>query len=326
MGTLSRTVEQKTNHLGFPKPGELIEMTGTHVLEASDRAILNLLYQHAHDSGKLLEKNAEWEIPLSTVRQAFSKHESSDRLRDSLTRLMSVKVNVAYVAESEDGVEGPEQRVVITGLFDFFDVSAKELAKRATLRYGLPRKLAPILESSGRWGRIKAEIVCSMTSKYAIALYELIQLRANMEKSVETFPINRFRELLGVPPSTYARGDNFQRKVLDPAVLEVNGLSDMSLQIELERIHSRAAIHSVTLAWWRKSGDEFRAAMQERNRSKVGRMARLRGHVEMTEPFRPEPPSPSTSLQEKIDATVNAMRKGGAPEADIQAFIDSQAA
>src|ERR1035438_6317426 len=301
MAMLSRTVEQKTNHLGFPKPGELIEMTGTHVLEASDRAILNLLYQHAHDSGKLLEENAEWEIPLATVRQAFSKHESSDRLRDTLNRLMTVKVNVAYVAESAGGTEGPEQRVVITGLFDFFDVSAKELAKRATLRYGLPRKLAPILESSGRWGRIKAEIVCSMTSKYAIALYELIQLRANMEKAVETFPIDRFRELLGVPPGTYVRGDNFQRKVLDPAVLEVNGLSDMSLQIELERLHSRAPIHAVSLGWWRKSGEEFRAAMQERGRSKVGRMARLRGQVEIAHAVAPE--LPSSTVQAKIDAT-----------------------
>jgi hypothetical protein len=182
MGITSRTVEQKSNHLGFPKPGELIEMTGTHALEASDRAILNLLYQHAHESGKLLETNAEWEIPLATVRQAFSKHESSDRLRDSLTRLMSVKVNVAYVAESTDRTES-EQRIVITGLFDFFDVSAKELAKRATLRYGLPRKLVPILETSGRWGRIKAEIVCSMTSKYAIALYELIQPRGPLQCS-----------------------------------------------------------------------------------------------------------------------------------------------
>jgi hypothetical protein len=279
MGIASRTVEQKSNHLGFPKPGELIEMTGTHVLEASDRAILNLLYQHAHESGTLLETNAEWEIPLATVRQAFSKHESSDRLRDSLTRLMSVKVNVAYVAESTESTES-EQRVVITGLFDFFDVSAKELAKRATLRYGLPRKLAPILETSGRWGRIKAEIVCSMTSKYAIALYELIQLRANMERCVEPFAIDRFRDLLGVPPGTYARADNFQCKVIDPAVLEVNGLSDMGVQIELERKHSRAPIHGVKIAWWRKSGDEFREAMEERNRSKLGRMARLKGLVE----------------------------------------------
>jgi len=324
MALLSRTVEQKTNHLGFPKPGELIEMTGTHVLEASDRAILNLLYQNAHDSGKLLDENAEWEIPLATVRQAFSKHESSDRLRGSLTRLMSVKVNVAYVAESADGADGPEQRVVITGLFDFFDVSAKELAQRATLRYGLPRKLAPILETSGRWGRIKAEIVCSMTSKYAIALYELIQLRANMERSVEAFSIDRFRDLLGVPPGTYARGDNFQRKVLDPAVLEVNGLSDMSLQIELNRIHSRAPVHGVTVSWWRKSGDEFRAAMQERNRSKVGRMARLRGHVEVAQAFGSAPPSPP--LASKVVATVEAMRKAGAPEADIDAFIKGQGA
>jgi len=324
MAIASRTSEQKTNHLGFPKPGELIEMTGTHALEASDRAILNLLYQHAHDSGKLLEQNAEWEIPLATVRQAFSRHESSDRLRDSLTRLMSVKVNVAYVAENGDGVEGPEQRVVITGLFDFFDVSAKELAKRATLRYGLPRKLAPILESSGRWGRIKAEIVCSMTSKYAMALYELIQLRANMEKAVETFPIDRFRELLGVPPGTYVRGDNFQRKVLDAAMLEVNGLSDMSLQIELERQHSRAPIHAVTLAWWKKSGDEFRAAMQERGRSKVGRMARLRGQVETTHALAPD--LATLPLQAKIDATVEAMRQAGAPETDIEAFKKEQAA
>jgi hypothetical protein len=289
MSAISRTAEQKTNHLGFPKPGELIEMTGTHALEASDRAILNLLYQNAHDSGKLLEQNAEWEIPLSTVRQAFSKHESSDRLRDSLTRLMSVKVNVVYVAENSDGAGGPEQRVVITGLFDFFDVSAKELATRATLRYGLPRKLAPMLKTSGRWGRIKAEIVCSMTSKYAIALYELIQLRANMDRCVETFPIDRLRELMGVPPDTYGRADNFQRKVIDPAVLEVNGLSDMSVQIEMERRHSRAPIDGVTVAWWRKSGEEFRLAMEERNRSKLGRMARLKGVVETVAAVEPVP-------------------------------------
>jgi hypothetical protein len=319
MGAISRTVEQRTNHLGFPKPGELIEMTGTHVLEASDRAILNLLYQHAHDSGKLLEQNAEWEIPLATVRQAFSKHESSDRLRDSLTRLMSVKVNVVYGAESGDGTEGPEQRVVITGLFDFFDVSAKELAKRATLRYGLPRKLAPVLETSGRWGRIKAEIVCSMTSKYAIALYELIQLRANMERCVETFPIDRFRELLGVPPGTYARADNFQRKVLDPAVLEVNGLSDMSVQIELERQHSRAPIGAVTVGWWRKSGDEFREAMQERNRSKLGRMARLRGMVETI--GTDETVVLDSRPEEKIKRTIKAMREAGAPQSDIDEFV-----
>jgi len=106
-----------------------------------------------------------------------------------------------------------------------------------------------------------------------------------MDRCVETFPVDRFRELLGVPPGTYSRADNFQRKVIDPAALEVNGLSDMSVQIALERQHSRAPISGVTLAWWRKSGDEFREAMAERNRSKMGRMARLKGLVESVEPL-----------------------------------------
>jgi hypothetical protein len=51
----SRTLQQKTNAQSFPKPGELIEMVGTHALEASDRAIMNVLYRHAHDSGRLAD-------------------------------------------------------------------------------------------------------------------------------------------------------------------------------------------------------------------------------------------------------------------------------
>jgi hypothetical protein len=71
--------------------------------------------------------------------------------------------------------------------------------------------------------------------------------------------------------------------VVDPALLEVNGLSDMGVDIDLRRRHPRAPIEKVAISWWRKSGEEFRAAMRERNRSKVGRMARLRGSVEKAE-------------------------------------------
>ena len=103
---VSLTAKQKTNHLGFPKPGELIEMTGTHALEASDRAILNLLYQQAHDSGRLLEPEAEWEVPLATLRQALSKHEGNSRLRESLKRLKAISVSVGYVdADGEPRVQ-----------------------------------------------------------------------------------------------------------------------------------------------------------------------------------------------------------------------------
>lgn len=280
----SRTIEQRTNYLGFPKPGELIEMVGTHALEASDRAILNILYRHAHDSGRLGEPGAKWEIPLGVVREAFSSHESGDRLKDSLKRLKSVVVSVSYLDQQVG--EKPEQRFVITGLFSFFDISARQLEKRATLRYQLPPELVPIIAQSGYWGRIKAEIVCAMTSKYAMALYEQVQLRANMNRCVETIEIGRFRDMLGVPPKSYKLGPDFMRFVLKPAMLEVNGLSDMGVEIQLQRRHARAPVTAVTMTWWHKQGNEFRAAMAERNRPKVGRMARLKGQVEQLTPDR----------------------------------------
>jgi hypothetical protein len=313
---MSRTVEQKTNITGFPKPGELIEMTGTHALEASDRAILNLLYQHAHDSGRLLDPTAEWEIPFSEIRQAITNHEGVDRLRASLDRLMNIKVNVTYMADAGDGQE-PEPRVVTSVMFDFFDVPKKHLTRRPTLKYGIARKLAPIFESSGRWGRIRAEIVCSMTSKYAIALHELVQLHANLDHCVKVFPIDRFRDLLGVPPGKYERFDNLMRKVIEPALLQVNGLSDMGVQLEPRRKHSRAPVHEVALGWWRKSGEEFRAAVQERARTKFGRMARLRGQVEKVEPLvavRLPSPADHTEVAEKLEKMREEEREKAAME------------
>jgi hypothetical protein len=275
---MSLTVEQKTNFSGFPKAGELIEITGASALEASDRALLNLLYQHAHGSGRLPVPGATWEIPMATLR--LSAHESNDRLRESLERLLWVQVNVSY--QDTNG----RDLVLQTHLFDAFVTPRDPGAGGGFVRFGVPDALRAVLAQSGRWGRIKAEAVCAMTSKYAMALYELIQLRAGLDRSVEQLPLDRFRDLLGVPPGKLTRGPDFMRFCVEPALLEVNGLSEMGVQIQLIRAHARAPATGVTLSWWRKEGDDFRAAYAERQRSKVGRMARLRGQVEDIQPLK----------------------------------------
>jgi len=271
------TVRQKTNLDGFPKAGEMIELTGAHELEASDRAIVNLLYQHAHDSGRLADPTAEWHVPLTRLR--VSLHESNDRLVESLTRILRVTVRVP-ILEPETG----EPAWLLTHLIEGFKLPVKA-AGGGVVRFHIPRDLQPILARSNRWGRIKARVVCAMTSKYAVALYELVQLRANMHRSVETFPIVRFRDLLGVPPGAYERGANFDARVIQPALLEVNGLSDTEVNLTLVRRSRFAPIEAVTVAWRPKRGEAYRAVLKERRGSKLGRMARLRGKGETMQPI-----------------------------------------
>jgi hypothetical protein len=157
-----------------------------------------------------------------------------------------------------------------------------------------------------------------------------VQLRANLQKSVETFPIDRFRELMGVPPGKLQRGNDLVRWVLETAALEVNGLSDCGVEIEPVRKSPRAPITAVTVAWWRKEGDEYRDTVRELQRSKLGRMARLKGTVEQIMPAPdqlaapvdrpaekpPEPPAtvaatdrPSTSDIPDPRATLDRMRR-----------------
>ncbi len=269
----SLTIAQKTNVAGFPKPSELIEITGAHQLEAADRAIQNFLFQHAHDSSQMTQADAEWELTFSSIRRTLTKHESNDRIRASLDKLMNIQVVVHYVSTRG------EPRTMKTHLLEFTDTDDRD-GDNATLRFGIPNKLRAALARSNRWGRVRCEVTYAMASKYSIALYELVCLRINLQTCVEVFSIERFRELLGVPPEAYADGQDFRRKVIDPAVLEVNNLSDLHVEMDLRRRHARAAIHEVCVAWRKQEGDEFRASMRERDRSKIGRRARLRNQIE----------------------------------------------
>ena len=268
------TILQQSNHDGFPKAAELIEIAeGGHQLEASDRALYNQLLQMAHDSGRLTEPDAEWEVSLASLRRASSRHESNDRVRESLDRLMDTKVHISRIS-SKTG----KSKTFKTHLLEFTDTDDRD-SPAAKVEFGIPKRLRLILARSNRWGRVRCEIACAMSCKYAIALYEMICLRANLDRCVEKMDIQKFRTLIGVPPDAYERGDNFMRYVLRPALLEVNGVSDMGVQVQMVRRHSRAPIEAVTMAWRRKSGDEFRAALEERNRSKLGRKARLRARM-----------------------------------------------
>ena len=71
-------------------------------------------------------------------------------------------------------------------------------------------------------------------------------------------------------------------RVVDPAVGEVNALSDFWVKIEPMREGGlvRGPLKGFRLVWRRKEKEEWQACLDELMRPKIGRKARIKGRVE----------------------------------------------
>ena len=81
--------------------------------------------------------------------------------------------------------------------------------------------------AESRYIRYRLRYTKDMKSQYSIRLYGM--LRDWLPKGAYTVPIDRLRDELGATDSSYKRLDNFTRRALDPAVKEINGLSDLKV-------------------------------------------------------------------------------------------------
>ena len=120
------------------------------------------------------------------------------------------------------------------------------------------------------------------SSRYGIALYEAICLRINLKHNNQFFKPDDFRELLDVDRDLLTRFPDFKRRVLDPALTEVNALSDYNVEVEVIcEGGPRSAVTGYRLRWADKSSEEWQAVIDELLRPKVGRKARIDGKVEI---------------------------------------------
>lgn len=268
---MSRVIEQKTNRDGFAKAGELIEIHPTQELTLQDRRIFNLLIENA---GPQLAGDGWHEIALLKLRGP--RHKGSERVVDSLRRLMTTLVEVP--AGEINGLEAVATTVLIAENIR----TVNEDDPRSLLRYKFTETLRRIVANSRYWGRVKAYVMFAFSSKYALTLYEALCLRINLQVSEQNFTVEEFRRLLDVPEGKLQGFPQLKQSVLSPAMLEVNALSDFIVEIEPVREGGRlrGQLSGFRMSWRRKSKQEWQAVLDELMRPKVGRKARIRGMVE----------------------------------------------
>lgn len=292
------------------KPGELIDVVEMTPLTLADRRIYNMLIAHAWDQ---IDEPVAHVIPKKDLR---GTHNVNDRIGESIERLMGAIVRVQI---ERDG-KRYTRRVQLLGATD--DAQDND----GMLYYVFPAELRSIIRNSRVFARLRKDVMYALSSKYALALYEMVQKRGNLgRKWSEEFSVERFRELLGVPKDKLESFKNLNTWAIKPAVTEVNGLSDFGCKVE-PILEGRKVVR-VRLSWWRKNTDEVKNAYHELQNSKVGRKARLTNTVEQVamEPPRlvaisdHRAPKPKAGLkQDRLTMKAFEQARSEYPDIDIQ--------
>ena len=107
----------------------------------------------------------------------------------------------------------------------------------------------------------------------------MIERRIGLMKQHEVLSIDEFRALLGVPEGKLERFADFNKHCLKPALDEVNHLTDFI--VEVLAIKNGRSVERLQLTWFKKTTAEMQKAHDEREKSRVGRLARWNGSVEL---------------------------------------------
>jgi hypothetical protein len=292
-----RTLDQNPGPDDFAKARELIEIRGTGNLTLHDRRVMNTLYANA---GQRLCDDVEHVISLKALRGV---HKGGERVKDSIIKLMTTIVQVPV--KGKNGKPATKRAQILSDT----TTSDDEDDPTGQVVYSFSKGMREIIRDSTLWGRVRNAVIFAFTSKYSLALYELISARVNLKHVwEEDFGVNDLRALLGVPEGKLTRIPNLLQRVVNPAVLEVNGLADFGVQIAPIRKGGsvRGLVTGFRVSWWKKDNPGLQEAYSELKRPKVGRIARLSGQVEAVETPAPRLPSPEDNAA--LDAMLGTMR------------------
>lgn len=263
MKTERRTLNLKPLPGEMIKPAELVDISGAGGLSLSASKVYNCLLHNAFGPN-LATAGEEFTIRLAELR---GLHESNDRLGPTLEALQKTVVRARLS-------DGRARQVQLLGGVDFHDDDRPD----GLLTYSFDKKLVALLRQSSIFAKLELKVIYQFTSKYALALYEAVCRRVNMQECLQEFTLAEFRDLLRVPSGKLERFPDLNRYAIKPAALEVNGLADFQVHLSPRKRGRR--VTGIVMAWGRKDAAARREAFAELNRPRIGRRARLRGEVD----------------------------------------------
>lgn len=209
-----------------PKALGIIQVKETSgELTGQDRKAINWLLHNAFDK---ISEPVVHEAKESELRKYLSSHQSNDRIKDITKRLGSTLLSYDYL--DEDGLPQWGYGTLIT-------ISGS--TRDDLIRYEFPHWLRPLLAEPAKWARLSLRILQKFSSKYAVTLYENLEVHANKDHAIWPVSVDDLRVVLGVAEGKLKTFNDLTRRVIEPALREVNEHADFVAKFEIAARHGR---------------------------------------------------------------------------------------
>lgn len=195
----------------------------TNNLTLVQRKLFNALLFHAYPD---LQNKSKFEIPTRTLCNLIG-YNSNDygKLKKALLALITIAIewNVVDYTSSEP-----------TSNWNASSALASAKLARGTCTYEYSSLMRELLYHPEIYGRINMAILSKFKSSYGIALYENCIRYQNLPQT-PWFSFEVFRKLMGVLDGKYQGFNDFKKRVLNTAIVEVNEYSAIIISPEIKR-------------------------------------------------------------------------------------------
>jgi len=201
------------------KPNQTIMITNKNITSLQ-RKSYNVILHEARKELKLNENQTSFIFSISELKNKSGIRATDNRkFKKSIEALASIQIRTVH--ENGDW-----------GVFNLISYAGKE---GDFLEVELPKPIRNSLIANNYYTTLDLMIIKNLEGKYAIILYELAMRYS--KKQIPELTIGEFRELTGtIEIKSYDNFNNNKKKVIEPAIKEINEKTDIILSYDVKKI------------------------------------------------------------------------------------------
>lgn len=200
-------------------------INASYNLEVTEQRLILLSIIRARETGQGISSDSKLEIHASDYASRFdvTKEAAYNALKNAVNNLFERKFSFKEIHKDTN------KEIVVKSRWVSRIAYVDDLA---TLEVTFAPDVVPLITRLEKhFTSYQLKQVAQLTSKYAIRLYEFLIAWRDVGKT-PVIPLSEFREKLGLDINEYQKMINFKSRVLEPAIKQINELTDIHVKYE----------------------------------------------------------------------------------------------